>query len=44
MCIPKRIVLDDSKAAMPMATISTVEQVDIVARVSLSGATKPQSR
>jgi len=41
--LPKRIVLDDSKAAMPTATISTVEQVDIIARVSLSGAPKPQA-
>lgn len=41
--LPKRIVLDDSKAAMPTATISTVEQVDIIARVSLSGTPKPQA-
>jgi len=41
--LPKRIVLDDSKAAMPTATISTVAQVDIIARVSLSGTPKPQA-
>jgi len=41
--LPKRIVLDDSKAAMPTATISTVEQVDIIARVSLSGTPKPEA-
>jgi len=41
--LPKRIVLDDSKAAMPTATISTVEQVDLIARVSLSGTSKPQA-
>jgi len=41
--LPKRIVLDDSKAAMPTATISTVEQVDLIARVSLSGTPKPQA-
>lgn len=41
--LPKRIVLDDSKAAMPTATLSTVEQVDIIARVSLSGTPRPQA-
>ncbi|MCF7970397.1 MAG: c-type cytochrome biogenesis protein CcmI [Methylococcaceae bacterium] len=41
--LPKRIVLDDSKAAMPTATLSTVEQVDILARVSFSGTPKPQA-
>ncbi|MDT8425601.1 MAG: c-type cytochrome biogenesis protein CcmI [Methyloprofundus sp.] len=41
--LPKRIVLDDSKAAMPTATISTVEQVDIIARVSFSGTPQPQA-
>lgn len=41
--LPKRIVLDDSKAAMPTATISTVERVEIVARVSFSGTPKPQA-
>lgn len=40
--LPKRIVLDDSKAAMPTAKISSVEVVDIVARVSLSGQPREQ--
>jgi len=41
--LPKRIVLDESKAAMPTATIASVESVDIVARISLSGTAKPQA-
>ncbi|MBE0470951.1 MAG: c-type cytochrome biogenesis protein CcmI [Methyloprofundus sp.] len=41
--LPKRIVLDDSKAAMPTATLSTVEQVDIIARVSFSGTPQAQA-
>lgn len=41
--LPKRIVLDETKAAMPTATIASVESVDIVARISLSGTAKPQA-
>ncbi len=40
--LPTRIVLDDSKAAMPTAKISSVDVVDIVARVSLSGQPREQ--
>jgi cytochrome c-type biogenesis protein CcmH len=36
--LPITIVLDDTKAAMPTATISSVEFVDITARVALSGS------
>ena len=35
--LPKTIVLDDTKAAMPTAKISSVETVEVIARVSLSG-------
>lgn len=35
--LPAKVVLDDSKAAMPTATLSSVEVVDVTARVSLSG-------
>lgn len=41
--LPKRIVLDESKAAMPTATIASVESVDIIARISLAGTAKPQA-
>jgi len=41
--LPKRIVLDESKAAMPTATIASVDSVDIVARISLRGTAKPQA-
>jgi len=41
--LPKRIVLDESKAAMPTATIASVDSVDIVARISLSGTARPQA-
>lgn len=41
--LPKRIVLDESKAAMPTATIASVDSVDIIARVSLAGTAKPQA-
>ncbi|MCK5831191.1 MAG: c-type cytochrome biogenesis protein CcmI [Methylococcales bacterium] len=40
--LPKRIVLDDTKAAMPTAKISSVEKVEVTARVSLSGQPMPQ--
>lgn len=36
--LPITIVLDDTKAAMPTAKISSVEFVDITARVALSGS------
>lgn len=36
--LPITIVLDDSKAAMPTAKISSAEFVDITARVALSGS------
>lgn len=36
--LPMTIVLDDSKAVMPTAKISTVEFVDITARVALSAS------
>ncbi len=35
--LPRQIILDDSKAAMPTAKLSSVNEVDITARVSLSG-------
>jgi cytochrome c-type biogenesis protein CcmH len=35
--LPANVVLDDSKAAMPTATLSSVETVDLTARISLSG-------
>lgn len=40
--LPATIVLDDTKAAMPTATLSSVAQVDITARISLSGQAIPQ--
>lgn len=40
--LPIRIVLDDTKAAMPTAKISSVDTVEITARVSLSGQPMPQ--
>ena len=40
--LPIRIVLDDTKAAMPTAKISSVETVEVTARVSLSGQPMPQ--
>ena len=36
--LPITLILDDSKAAMPTAKISSVEFVDITARVALSGS------
>jgi cytochrome c-type biogenesis protein CcmH len=41
--LPRRIVLDESKAAMPTATIASVDSVDIIARISLSGTAKSQA-
>jgi len=41
--LPKRIVLDESKAAMPTATIASVDSVDIVARISLRGTARPEA-
>jgi cytochrome c-type biogenesis protein CcmH len=35
--LPARIVLDDTKAAMPTAKLSSVDEVEVTARVSLSG-------
>ncbi len=35
--LPARIVLDDTKAAMPTAKLSSVDVVEVTARVSLSG-------
>ncbi|NOT85590.1 MAG: c-type cytochrome biogenesis protein CcmI [Methylococcaceae bacterium] len=40
--LPKTIILDDSKAAMPTAKLSSVASVDITARISLSGQAMPQ--
>ncbi len=40
--LPIRIVLDDTKAAMPTAKISSVETVEVTARISLSGQLMPQ--
>lgn len=40
--LPIRIVLDDTKAAMPTAKISSVEMVEVTARISLSGQLMPQ--
>ncbi|MCK5889446.1 MAG: c-type cytochrome biogenesis protein CcmI [Methylococcales bacterium] len=39
--LPKRIVLDDTKAAMPTAKLSSVEKVEVTARISLSGNPMP---
>lgn len=39
--LPKTIVLDDSKSPMPTASLSSVTEVDVTARVSLSG--QPQA-
>lgn len=41
--LPANVVLDDSKAAMPTATLSSVEIVDITARISSSGSAIAQS-
>jgi cytochrome c-type biogenesis protein CcmH len=38
--LPATVVLDDSKAAMPTAVLSSVTEVEITARVSLSGQAK----
>lgn len=38
--LPMTLVLDDSKAAMPTAKMSSAEYVDITARVALSGSPK----
>ncbi len=35
--LPKTIVLDDSKSPMPTASLSSVAEVDVTARVSFSG-------
>jgi cytochrome c-type biogenesis protein CcmH len=35
--LPKTIILDDSKSPMPTANLSSVAEVDVTARVSLSG-------
>lgn len=40
--LPKTIILDDTKAAMPTAKLSSVARVDITARISLSGQAMPQ--
>lgn len=40
--LPIRIVLDDTKAAMPTAKISSAETVEVTARISLSGQLMPQ--
>ncbi|MCF6202406.1 MAG: c-type cytochrome biogenesis protein CcmI [Methylococcaceae bacterium] len=40
--LPIRIVLDDTKAAMPTAKISSVDTVEVTARISLSGQLMPQ--
>lgn len=40
--LPARIVLDDTKAAMPTAKLSSVDIVEVTARVSLSGTPMPQ--
>jgi cytochrome c-type biogenesis protein CcmH len=40
--LPIQIVLDDTKAAMPTATISSVDKVEVTARISLSGQAMPQ--
>ncbi len=40
--LPATVVLDDSKAAMPSARLSSVQQVDIVARISSSGRAEAQ--
>lgn len=41
--LPAKVVLDDSKAAMPTATLSSVEIVDVTARISSSGGAIAQS-
>ncbi len=40
--LPATIILDDSKAAMPTAKLSSVPTVDVTARISLSGQVVPQ--
>ncbi len=40
--LPAHIVLDDTKAAMPTAKLSSAEQVEITARISKSGQPMPQ--
>jgi cytochrome c-type biogenesis protein CcmH len=41
--LPKTIVLDDSKSPMPTAALSSVAEVDITARISLSGQPMPST-
>lgn len=41
--LPANIVLDDSKAAMPTAKLSSVDVVDITARISRSGQPMAQA-
>jgi cytochrome c-type biogenesis protein CcmH len=38
--LPATIVLDDSKSPMPTANLSSVAEVDVTARVALSGQPK----
>ncbi len=40
--LPANVVLDDSKAAMPTAALSSAEIVDVTARVSISGGPTAQ--
>ncbi|OZG71042.1 c-type cytochrome biogenesis protein CcmI [Hahella sp. CCB-MM4] len=41
--LPLTLTLDDSMSMGPMAKLSSVEQVEIVARISKAGTPKPQS-
>ena len=41
--LPIQVVLDDSKAAMPTAKLSSVAKVEIMARISMTGQPVPQA-